>query len=136
MSTLTGQCFCGEIKYDAGDEIIVRAQCHCRDCQYMSGGHPNFIFSVPSANFTYLQGQPVRFNNPNTTGGVSREFCRTCGTHIASTNPDFPGMAMVKVGSLDKPELAGSPDMLIFTKDKQAFHNIPENVTSYETIPG
>jgi hypothetical protein len=43
--------------------------------------------------------------------------------------------AILKVGTLDEPALFGSPQMAIFTIDKQAFHQIPEGLPSFERLP-
>jgi hypothetical protein len=67
---------------------------------------------------------------------VIREFCGNCGTQILSI-ADFalPGVKLIKVGSMDDPSLF-TPDMAIFTADKQAFHHIPEGMPAFEGLPG
>jgi len=101
----------------------------------MSGGHPNFCVCIKEINFKYTQGDPAKFKNPNTPGKVTREFCGKCGTHLTTVNEAAEGMITIKVGTLDDPTLAGTPDLLIFTEDKQIFHHIPENVeiSSFKT---
>ena len=42
---------------------------------------------------------------------------------------------ILKVGTLDDPSLFGSPQMAIYTIDKQAFHQIPEGMPSFERLP-
>ena len=42
---------------------------------------------------------------------------------------------ILKVGTLDDPGLYGSPQMAIFTIDKQAFHHIPEGMPAFERLP-
>jgi hypothetical protein len=42
---------------------------------------------------------------------------------------------ILKVGTLDDPSLVGSPQMAIFTIDKQAFHQIPDGLPSFERLP-
>jgi hypothetical protein len=32
-----------QIRYVAGGEGRLKAQCHCRECQYLSGGAPNMF---------------------------------------------------------------------------------------------
>ena len=41
----------------------------------------------------------------------------------------------LKAGTFDDPGLYGSPQMAIFTIDKQAFHHIPEGMPAFERLP-
>jgi hypothetical protein len=41
----------------------------------------------------------------------------------------------VKVGTLDDPKLFGSPQMAIYTVDKQPFHHITGGLPSFERLP-
>ena len=36
-SARTGGCLCGAIRYESGGESQFSLQCHCRDCQMLSG---------------------------------------------------------------------------------------------------
>jgi len=42
---------------------------------------------------------------------------------------------ILKVGTLDEPSLFGGPQMAIYTVDKQAFHQIPGGLPSFERLP-
>jgi hypothetical protein len=48
----------------------------------------------------------------------------------------MPGALMLKVGTLDDPSVYGSPQMVIFTIDKQSFYHVPEGVPTFERLPG
>lgn len=128
---LEGGCYCGEVRYVAEGEPALRAQCHCRECQYMTGGGPNFFLAMPADGFVYQKGEPKRFTRSDIENPVTREFCPTCGTHLATKITGRP-VAIVKVGSLDDPSQFGEPQMAIFTIDKQPFHHIPDDLPAYE----
>jgi hypothetical protein len=34
---LEGGCYCGTVRYVAEGEPMMKAQCHCRECQYITG---------------------------------------------------------------------------------------------------
>ncbi len=38
MSTFQGGCVCGAVRYECSGEPIATFNCHCRDCQHLSGG--------------------------------------------------------------------------------------------------
>ncbi len=115
---------------------MFRAQCHCRECQYASGGHPNVVMAMPAAGFAYSRGEAKEFRRSDLEKPVTREFCSDCGTQLLSRAPGLPGAVLIKVGTLDDPSVFGRPQMAIFTVDKQSFHQLPEGVPSYERMPG
>jgi len=130
-----GGCYCGAVRYRAEGEPLFKAQCHCRECQYISGGSPNVVLGMPEAGFQYTKGAPKAFRRSDLENPVTREFCPECGTHLLSRAPYLPA-ALLKVGTLDDPSLFGGPQMAIYTVDKQAFHQIPEGIPTFERTPG
>jgi len=82
-----GGCYCRKIRYVAEGGPRLRAQCHCRECQYISGGAPNMFMLMPPQGFRYISGVPKTFARSDLERPVTREFCDTCGTHIATRRP-------------------------------------------------
>ena len=131
---LEGGCYCGKVRYVAEGEPMRKGQCHCRECQFITGGAPNMFLVMPSAGFAYTKGAPKQFTRGDLENPVTREFCPDCGTHIA-TRPPGRQVIVVKVGTLDDPKLYGGPQMAIFTIDKQPFHQIPDGLPAFERMP-
>ncbi len=131
-----GGCYCGSIRYQAEGDALFKGQCHCRECQYISGGSPVLVMVMPEAGFSWTSGSPKGFARSDIEKPVTREFCPECGTHLTTRAPGMPGAVMLKVGTLDDPSVFGGPDMAIFTIDKQAFHQIPEGIPTFERTPG
>ena len=131
---LEGRCYCGNVRYVAEGEPMLQAQCHCRECQYITGGAPNTFIVMPAAGHKYTKGTPKAFTRSDLERAVTREFCPDCGTHLATKPPGRP-VVVVKVGTLDDPKQF-TPQMAIFTVDKQPFHQIPEGLKAFERRPG
>jgi hypothetical protein len=131
-----GGCYCGAVRYKTSGEPIFRGQCHCRECQYISGGSPNLVMGMPGDGFAYTKGEPKVFTRSDLENPVSREFCPDCGTHLLSRAPSLGGAALLKVGTLDDPNVFGGPQMAIFTVDQQSFHQIPEGIPTFARMPG
>jgi len=131
-----GGCYCGGLRYRAKGDPLFKAQCHCRECQYLSGGQSNVVMAMPEAGFAYAKGAPKQFRRSDLASPVTREFCSECGTHILTRAPGVPGAVLLKVGTFDDPSIFGGPEMVIYTIDKQSFHHVPEGVPTFERVPG
>ena len=129
-----GGCYCKSLRYVAEGEPRLRAQCHCRACQHISGGGPNYFMLMPPEGFRYVKGAPKSFKRDDLKAPVTREFCEVCGAHIATRRPGLP-FVILKIGTLDDPTLYGAPQMAIFTAEKQPFHVIPEGLPAFEGLP-
>jgi len=88
---------------------------------------------MPPDGVKYTKGAPKQFARRDLEKPVTREFCPECGTHMV-TRPQRP-LVVVKVGTLDDPTLFGSPQMAIYTCDKQPFHQVPEGLPTFERLP-
>lgn len=132
---IEGGCYCGGLRYQAEGDAMFKGQCHCRECQYITGGSPNVILAMPAAGFSYSSGEPKEFTRKDIENPVTRQFCPECGTHIGTALPAMQAM-MVKVGTLDDPSIFGQAEMAIFVCDKQSFHTLPEGVPAFDKGPG
>ncbi|HYC54633.1 MAG TPA: GFA family protein [Candidatus Binatia bacterium] len=134
--SLTGGCYCGALRYEAGGDAMFKGQCHCRECQYISGGMPNVVMGVPEGAFTYTKGTPKQFRRSDLPQPVTRDFCAECGTHILARPMGMPGVLILKVGTLDDPSVFEGPQMVIWLQDKQSFHHVPEGPATFQSVPG
>ena len=133
---VTGGCYCGAIRYEAGGDPIMKASCYCRECQYFTGGQANTFMAMPISEFRYTLGQPKGFRRADLERGNLREFCPTCGTHVATRSASLPNAVILKVGTLDDPSVFGQPQMTMQTADAQCFQHVPEDIASFERFPG
>lgn len=133
---IAGGCYCGKVRYEAKGEPFFKAQCHCRECQYISGGAENVFAVMSAAGFRYVAGEPASYTRADLATPVTREFCATCGTPLTTRLPHDDATVIVKVGSMDDPAGYGGPQAAIWTKDMQPFHLIPDGIPTFEGMPG
>lgn len=134
--TLEGGCYCGDVRYKAEGDALFKGQCHCRECQYTTGGSPLVIIAMPADGFAYTKGKANAFSRSDLETPVTREFCGKCGTQLASKSPNMAGAVMLKVGTLDDQSAFEGPQMAIYTCDAQSWHTIPEGIPTFERTPG
>jgi hypothetical protein len=113
---ITGGCLCGKAPYEIAAEAPLRTrQCWRRLCQYLSasGGTINAIFPKEALRVT---GETRIFSSIADSGAVlRRSFCPSCGAQLFSEAEPRPHLIVVRVGSLDDPEIA-KPSAIIWTK--------------------
>ncbi|MDJ0788460.1 MAG: GFA family protein [Myxococcota bacterium] len=133
---IEGGCYCGALRFQVEGDPLFQGQCHCRECQYISGGSPNVVMAFPEPGFRWTKGDPKPFQRSDLDTPVTREFCADCGTHLVSKAPGMPGTVILKPGTFDDPSVFAGPQMAIYTCDKQSFHHIPEGIATFERTPG
>ena len=131
---VTGGCYCGEVRYEADGPQEAAFQCHCRECQYLTGGNANIVVVFAESDFRYTKGLASSFARSDLENPVTRHFCGACGTGIGSRSPSRPNSMIVKVGTLDNPG-EYQAQAAIFTCDRQAYHYIPNNIPSFDKRP-
>ena len=134
MSLSVCGCYCGNLRYEVNGLQEGAFQCHCRECQYITGGNANIVIVFAESDFNYIKGTPSTFARADLENPVIRHFCGVCGTGIGSRSPSRPNSMIVKVGTLDKPE-DFQAQAAIFTCDRQVYHHIPESIPSFEKRP-
>ena len=132
---IVGGCYCGAVRYEINGEPQASLQCHCRECQYISGGNTALLMIFPLEGFQLVSGEMKQFRRPDLERPVTRHFCENCGTGIASETPNRPDSIVVKVGTLDDPSIF-KPAVAIYTCDKQDYHHIPEDLLTFDKRPG
>ncbi|KAH9176899.1 Mss4-like protein [Lactarius sanguifluus] len=83
---LTGACFCGEVTYALSAPPVLRAYCHCTQCQRLTGCPFIHTIHFPASAFTWTHDSPVdSFVNP-LKPWKTRTRCRACGVTVSSHN--------------------------------------------------
>lgn len=135
MSDLSGRCFCGAVRYSATPSKRLFVACHCRDCQYASGGAPANVVVVPRSHFTLEAGGDTlgAFTCIADSGRqVTRKFCLTCGTPMFEDLEAVPEFILVKAGTVDD-QSGLSTDAAVWTASAQPWSEISDH---YPSFPG
>jgi hypothetical protein len=101
--SISGQCLCGEVKYEIANAPAVTGVCHCKNCQRQAGSAFSTIAGVPKAEFSLTVGEPKLYQDSDTKSGnsVQRFFCGDCGSPIYSGLSANPDTIYLKTGTLD-----------------------------------
>jgi hypothetical protein len=114
--SITGGCLCGAVRFtiEADAPLAVR-QCWCRVCQYFGAGNGTVNATFPREAVT-ASGPLTEYACAAGSGSIMhRRFCGRCGTPVFSEAEARPHLIVVRVGTLDDPELA-RPAAVIWTK--------------------
>jgi hypothetical protein len=97
-----GGCLCGQVRYRVSGPLLGQGACHCRDCQYVSGGAPAYVIAVPKLALKVLGGTVSAYTNTAASGAARRRlFCANCGSPLFAEDSAYPDVVTIKVGSLD-----------------------------------
>jgi hypothetical protein len=134
MTTFTGGCLCGAIRYQCSAEPIWSGNCHCRDCQQISGSGFVATFFVPE-NSVSITGE-VKYYEKNGDSGhlVRRGFCPICGSQVFGKPEIVLDVLGIRAGSLDNPALY-QPTMDIYTASAQPWDFMNPALPKFPKLP-
>ncbi|TRM63514.1 Mss4-like protein [Schizophyllum amplum] len=98
----TGGCFCGAVRYTYTGEPAGKAICHCLDCRKISGTTYSTNVLIPADALTLTAGTPKTYSCVGGSGKPITNFlCGDCGSTMWREIAAYPGMKVVKAGTLD-----------------------------------
>jgi hypothetical protein len=114
MSTCTGQCFCGKVKFEVAGPEKYACFCHCESCQRAAGAVYVPWATFNKSTFVVTAGKMAEYHS---SPGVTRGFCHVCGTSLTYEHEDRAGDIDVTLTSFDDPSQF-SPKAHIWVEDK------------------
>lgn len=126
--TITGECFCGSIKYEIEGTLKDARSCHCSRCRKAFSSQASSYAVVDPAEFKWVTGEEL-LTNYESQPGFGLRFCSKCGSTLCGT---YEGLVHgVTLGCVN-----GNPPVEIgyhiFVGSKAAWEVIPKGVTTYE----
>ncbi|MGI9219690.1 MAG: GFA family protein [Woeseiaceae bacterium] len=129
-----GGCLCGDTRFEIlGSPMIVHA-CHCTRCQRRFGSALAVNLWIEEDRINLLSGTPEKHGEVVSEKGLSSEgwACAKCGFGLWTVyHAALKGSLFLRAGTLDNPA-AFPPDVHIYTRSKQPWVQIPDDVPSFE----
>ncbi len=108
--------------------------CHCLNCQSQTGSAFVINALIETDRIQLLGGEPAVTELESGGGGPHDVYrCPDCLTAVWSDYGRRSGLRFVRVGTLDDPTTL-SPDVHIFTRSKQPWVGLPENIPAFEVF--
>lgn len=125
---ITGECFCGSIKYVVNGALKDARSCHCSRCRKAFSAQASAYAEVDAQDFKWLQGEEL-LTSYESMPDFGLQFCRKCGSTLCGT---YKGKTHgVTLGCVN-----GDPQIEIgyhiFVGSKATWEVIPEGITTYE----
>lgn len=129
-----GGCLCGMVRYKAEGEDAGNFLCHCKNCQKQSGSAFSINLVYPEAQFKPEGPISVYTDKSEAGNPVLRHFCENCGSPIFSTIPHFPGIVILKVGTLDD-NSSYTPGAEVWCDSRQNWVGFEDDYPEFATNP-
>ena len=134
VRTYTGGCLCGAIGYRVTGPPVVVAQCHCAQCQKVSGaGHA--IGAMFRAADLVLTGMLGEFAYRSAAGNeVTKGFCPRCGSPILGRNTGMAGYVTIALGSMDDASDLKT-QVVIYRRNRKPWDQLDPDTPCFATQP-
>jgi hypothetical protein len=130
-----GGCLCGEVRYECASAPLLMLNCHCRDCQQVSGGPYAPVVVVRLKDFKTTKGAVQHFAAARLNGRQNlRGFCAKCGSHLTLGEDPERGIIGLMASGLDDPARF-KPAMDIFVCDAQQWDVMDANLPKHLQYP-
>ena len=128
---ITGECFCGEIKYQVEGKLRDARSCHCSRCRKAFSSQASAYALVNSNEFRWVSGENL-LTSYVSKHGFGLQFCKICGSTLCGIyNGTVHGITL---GCIN-----GDPDielgMHIYVGSKAKWETIADNVPQFQEGP-
>jgi len=124
--TISGGCYCGQVRYRARNVGTEITECHCSQCRKQSG-HRYAAAKVRAGDVEIGGADDITWFRASPA--AERGFCSTCGSHLFWRSLDDEEMAIL-AASIDAPtgfEISGH----IFVEEKGDYYEITDGLPQF-----
>ena len=125
---VTGECFCGSVKYQVDVALRDAKSCHCSRCRKAFNAQASATAFVQPGDFSWLSGRDL-LTSYVAKNGYGLQFCKNCGSTLCTI---YNGQVLqVLLGCVN-----GDPEIEIgqhiFVGSKANWEVMPEGVIQFE----
>jgi hypothetical protein len=130
----SGSCSCGAVKYETSAEPVFQGNCHCHECQRMTGSgySATLFFPVDAVNISGEVRNHVRVGSNGKE--VGRGFCPKCGSQLFGKPSSIPGVLGIRAGTLDDTSMY-VPAVNIYTSSAPTLDHMDPSLPNFPEMP-
>lgn len=129
--SLTGECFCGAIRYEVAGDLRDARSCHCSRCRKAFSAQASAYALVDATDFSWKCGKELLTSYVG-AHGFGLQFCSLCGSTLCGIfGGEVHGVTLGCVNGDPKIEIGRH----IFVGSKAAWEVIPEGVVVFAEGP-
>ena len=124
---ITGECFCGKVKYQVNGRLRDARSCHCSRCRKAFNSQASAYALVKSSEFQWLSGENILTSYVG-NNGFGLQFCSQCGSTLAGVlSGVVHGVTLGCINGDPKIEIGKH----IYVGSKAEWEIIPEGVQQF-----
>lgn len=127
---ITGQCRCGQVRFEVSAKPLLTMACHCRGCQQMTASAFSLSAAIPTEGFRVTAGEPVI---GGLHGPARHYFCGYCMSWMFTRPDGMDFFVNVRSTLLDE-RVWDAPFIEVYTDEKLPWASTPAR-HSYPTFP-
>jgi hypothetical protein len=128
---ITGECFCGAVKYQITGSLRNARSCHCSRCRKAFSSQASAYAQVEPEEFSWVSGEDF-LTSYISQQDYGLQFCKICGSTLC-------GIYKGEVHGVTLGCVNGDPDieigMHIFVGSKAKWEIIPDDVVQFQEGP-
>ena len=134
MKKITGNCLCGAVCFEVGDNFRQLNLCHCDQCQRATGSaHASNLFTDPG-NIRWTKGKEYvkQFDVPGR--GISNAFCTECGSGLPYVSKASNSL-IVQAGALNDALTSNPKIRNIFWSERADWYDDATMAEHHDAFP-
>jgi len=123
----SGRCLCGAVRFEFEGDPNWVAYCHCNSCRRNTASPTTVFIGVDRDRCRFSKGKTAVYES---SPGVRRHFCGTCGTPLAYDADRYPEEIHYYLSNLEDPERF-RPQAHVYTREQLQWFEVADDLKRY-----